>query len=96
MSLMERVSGIWGGIKVGAMLPVAVPVAFMSSAGSGPGPALAVFFAGVVVVISGIALVGAVPLAAWFSVFGIPWYATVPVAYFSAWGLVGFCWKIKP
>lgn len=96
MSMKERILGIWGGFKVAAMSPLAIPVAFMSAAGSGPGTALAVFFAGVIVVIGIIAVAVALPPSAWLNVFGVPWHITLPAAYFAAWGLVGFWWKIKP
>lgn len=96
MSLMERIKGIWGGIKVGVKVPVLVPLTFMETSGSGPGPAIAVFFAGVAVFLGGFFLLSSIPLAAMLSSMGAPWFVTVPVAYFAGWGLIGFAWKIKP
>jgi hypothetical protein len=100
MSMMERVKGIWNGVKTGVYVPLITPFAigFMftgKTGGSGAGPALACFFGAVAVVIGGIFLAGAVPLAAWLNVFGIPWFLTVPLAYFAFWGILGFCWKMK-
>lgn len=92
--IRNRMKGAQDGVVIGLFAPFGLLTAFSyltveKFKDKGPGPAIAMIAIFVLALAGLVTYVGGSALAAALSFSGIPWYITMPVAYFSFWAFFG-------